>query len=156
MTEYNIIHPTHTPIPIMDNDNLASIHRQKCLLGSCVIQHPTARDLGGVLPICVSGKKQTDLSPSWGPCIGPWISSCPSWLQSGSCWRTLPLTVTHNRAFMEVHFSSGEVPAQIGAKNLSLHALERVRGTVWFKRIPASPGWHSSEPREIFSAHDST
>lgn len=59
-----IRHPCSVPTAF-NNKNSASIRKQKCLCGSCGIQHHMPRDLGGVLPTCALGNRQTDLSTGW-------------------------------------------------------------------------------------------
>lgn len=74
---------------LLNDDNSASVHRQKCLCGNRGIQHHTPRDPEGVLPTHASGSRHTDLGPSCRPCSGLWTISSPFWPWLRSPWRIL-------------------------------------------------------------------
>ena len=54
----------------LNNNNLASIHKQKCLYGGCGIQHHMPRDSGKGSPTCALGNSHTDLSLNCRPYSG--------------------------------------------------------------------------------------
>lgn len=62
---------------LLNNNNLASIHGQRCLCGSCRIQHYTSRGPGGVLPIYMSGNRHTDLTTAWDPAVACILAPAP-------------------------------------------------------------------------------
>ena len=55
----------------LHNNNSWSIQRQRCLCGSCGIQHHMSRDPGTASPTHASGDGQADLGPRCAPRWGP-------------------------------------------------------------------------------------
>ena len=61
----------------LNNNNLASIHGQRCLCGSYRIQHYTSRGPEGVLPTHMSGNRHTDLTTAWDSAVACKLAPSP-------------------------------------------------------------------------------
>lgn len=127
------------PRPRLHNNNSWSIHRQRCLCGSCGIQHHMSRDPGTASPTHAPGDRQADLGPRCSPCWGPRTSTSPS-----QPWEPMKNAVLDNhlqsREPVKSRFPEEKVLHNFGAKNTSLDALPWVRGELWLYHITLLPG----------------
>lgn len=110
-----------------NNNNLALIHGQKCVCGSCGIQHHKLRDLGGVLPTCSLGNRHRDCDPGYGP-----MNLFQALL--AVIWEPLKNTVLDNypqtrEPLQKCRFPEKKFQHIIGAKKpkTSLATLKRIR-----------------------------
>lgn len=137
--------------PPLNNSNLASTHRQKCLCENCGSLHHRAMEPRRVLPtmcliILVSAVDSAvicELAPnprSYGP------------KAHGEQW--LRQSPTGKRAFVEIQ-SSGKVPAQGYSKKfwVWMHWGEEDEQSDFTHATPLPRRW-SSVPRELLVIHD--
>lgn len=129
-------------VPLLNKNHVAFIYEQKVLLWNlwdlAAFTRGTKRSL---THLCIRNT-HTDLSLSYEPCSGLWTGSSASWPPSGNPQKTL----------WKSRFPAEGFQHTIGQNNMSVDALERVKGTVWLCSLLAR--WHSLEPREILLACD--
>lgn len=109
---------------LTQNNNLVFNYGQKCLCGSCGIQHHVPRDPGGVSLTCALGNRHTDLGSSCGLCSGLWTVSL-----LGTVWEPPKNTVLDNtHRWKSLCRSPGlqrrRFNIAVGTKNMSWGTLE--------------------------------
>lgn len=108
-------------------------------VGSSTIHQGTQKETHS--PMCQACNRNRGLSPSCGPCNGPWANSSPTLLQSRSSWKTTSWTIHPWIGHLSGSpgFQHGSPSTLLGQNNMSLDALKRVRGTVWLYLHHSSP-----------------
>lgn len=114
----------------LNNNNLASMHGQKCLCDCCGIPHHTSGDLGGALPSYVSGNRHTETSILD---VDSAVTLCGFSPSSHSLEAPGRQHLSHSQireSLQKSRFLVEKFQHSVEAKKYELNILERVRETV--------------------------
>lgn len=111
------------------HNNMAYIHRQKCLCGRCGVQHHMLRDSEEVSLTHVSGNRHTYLAPAVVHELAPAPLSHNPGVPGEHCLRQ---SLTDERALEKVQISIREVPTHCWSKKkYKFGCIRKGRRTIW-------------------------